>query len=259
MAGRRCLTIIVFLLLAGCGRVELLSGLKERDANEMMAIIQNNGIACVKTSGEEQTWILSVPQGDFSRAVELLKREGYPKDDFAGVGDTFKKTGFVSSPSEERIRFMHALAQDVSETISHIDGVLEARVHIVLPNNNPLSEHLTPSSAAVFIKHRGDADIQTLVPEIKSLVAHSIENLTYEKVTIALFPADPSLDRTSAPSSPPPVDALGIKLAPDSLTRFWTLFFVMVVIALAGLGAAGATTAVVFRKWKKTSPPDEAG
>ena len=46
---------------------------------------------------------------------------------------------------------MHALAQDLSATISRIDGVVVARVHIVLPDNNPFAEKVKPSSAAVFI------------------------------------------------------------------------------------------------------------
>ena len=66
-----------------------------------------------------------------------------------GVGVVFKKTGMVSSPSEERIRFMDAIAQDLSQTISMIDGVVDARVHVVLPENDPFAKNTLPSSAAV--------------------------------------------------------------------------------------------------------------
>jgi len=126
-----------------------------------------------------------------------------------------------------------------------------------LPNNNPLSERLAPSSAAVFIKHRGDADLQTLVPEIKNLVAHSIENLTYDKVTTALFPADPSLDRGPSASPPSLTSALRIKLSPDSVQRFWVMFSGLAIFAAACLGVAVATTVAAFRRWKHSTSTTE--
>ena len=71
---------------------------------------------------------------DNSRAVELLKSQGYPRDKFAKIGEVFQKSGLVSSPTEERIRYMYALSQEIAETLTRIDGVMNARVHIVIPD-----------------------------------------------------------------------------------------------------------------------------
>ena len=97
----------------------------------------------------------------------------------------------ISSPSEERIRFMDALAQDLSRTIAGIDGVIDARVHVVLPENDPFARNALPSSAAVAVRARWDADISEYVPAIKGLVKNAIEGLTAEKIMVTVFQDTP--------------------------------------------------------------------
>jgi len=48
---------------------------------------------------------------------------------------------------------IYALSEELSRTVSEIDGVISARVHVVLPENDPLRRDLVPSSASVFIRH----------------------------------------------------------------------------------------------------------
>ena len=175
-------------LVAGCDKeVPIHSGLAERQANLVMAALLDDGIAAHKAAGDENTWNVTIRESDFARAANLLERKGLPRRDFNGVGETFKKTGMISSPTEERIRFMDALAQDLSRTISGIDGVIDARVHLVLPENDPFAKNILPSSAAVAIRSRWDRDIRDLVPSIKALVQNSIEGLKYEKITVTIF------------------------------------------------------------------------
>jgi type III secretion protein J len=181
------LIMLLALLLAGCNDVELFSNLEEQDANEMQAILLRQGIDCDKTMGKELTCGLLVDKNHLAAAVEILKGYGYPRDKFTDMGQMFKKEGLVSSPQEDRIRFIYALSQEVAKTISKIEGVVDARVHIVLPENDPLSEYFQPSSASVFIKHRQTMDIQHFIHPIKKLVINSIEGLTYEKVSIVPF------------------------------------------------------------------------
>ena len=107
------------------------------------------------------------------------------------MGVVFKKTGMVSSPSEERIRFMDAIAQDLSQTISMIDGVVDARVHVVLPENDPFAKNTLPSSAAVALRSRWDADLTEAIPQVKSLVKNAIEGLAYEKISVTVFKDPP--------------------------------------------------------------------
>lgn len=176
------------LLFAGCDKETTLhAGLEERQANLVMAALMDGGIDCRKTEGEEGTWNVLVGEKRFAEAVNLLERKGLPRESRAGIGQVFKKTGMISSPSEERIRFMDALAQDIAQTISMIDGVVDARVHVVLPENDPFSKNALPSSAAVAIRSRWDADVSDIVPAVKGLVKNAIEGLAYDKIMVSVF------------------------------------------------------------------------
>lgn len=180
------------LLFAGCDRETTLhSGLEERQANLVMAALLDAGISCHKSPGEEGTWNVSVVESRFADAVNLLRKAGLPRNDHQGIGEVFKKTGMISSPSEERIRFMDALAQDIAKTISGIEGVVDARVHIVLPENDPFARHTMPSSAAVAIRSRWDADLTDVIPSVKGLVKNAIEGLQYEKIMVTVFRDSP--------------------------------------------------------------------
>lgn len=175
-------------LLAGCKKETTLhSQLEERQANLVMAALLEGGISCRKVAGDENLWNVLIFDVDFAKAVELLEHQGLPRRNYQGISEVFKKSGMVSSPSEERIRFMDALAQDLSRTIADIDGVVDARVHVVLPENDPFAKNTLPSSAAVAIRGRWDSDLTYLIPEIKSLVRNSIEGLQYEKITVTIF------------------------------------------------------------------------
>ena len=180
------------ILLAGCDKQTTLhSGLEERQANLVLAALLDAGIACSKVAGEEGTWNVMVSEPKFADAVNLLEQKGLPRRSHMGVGEVFRKTGMISSPSEERIRFMDALAQDLAKTISMIDGVVDARVHVVLPENDPFARNALPSSAAVAIRSRWDADITDIVPSVKGLVKNAIEGLAYEKIMVTIFRDSP--------------------------------------------------------------------
>ena len=191
--GRRAACLAALALLAtGCDKeARLNTNLEETQANLIVAALLDAGISAHKSPGDEGAWNVEVAESRFAEAANLLEKKGLPRRAFNGVGEVFKKTGMVSSPSEERIRFMDALAQDLSRTISGIDGVVDARVHVVLPENDPFARNTLPSSAAVAIRSRWDADVTDLVPSIKGLVKNAIEGLAYEKIMVTVFRDSP--------------------------------------------------------------------
>jgi type III secretion protein J len=192
------MALAVLLLLCAC-KTELNRGLSENDANDEVAILLRAGIpASREAAAKGDTMTVSVEKGRFADAVAVLHEHGYPKPRFASIGSVFAGSGLVSSPMDERARMIYALGQELSHTISDIDGVLTARVQIVLPENDPLRLDTTPSSASVFIRYDPATPIEALVGQIKMLVANGVAGLTYDKVSVVTVPAVLPADRGAA-------------------------------------------------------------
>lgn len=218
MLARRSLPLLLAacLLLAGCGESELYTGLTEQEANQMVAVINQAGMQASKTSKDGKTWTLLAPRSAFGATEALLAARGYPRERFDSLGDIFKKDGFVSSPLEEHARLIYGLSQELSNTLSGMDGVVYARVQIALPEQDPLSDTQKPSSAAVFIKYDPQVDLQSQVGAIKSLVVNSIEGLTYDRVSVVLSPAQ-SFDPPMARAKTTAQFAVGLRVLSGAL------------------------------------------
>ncbi|WCH24974.1 type III secretion inner membrane ring lipoprotein SctJ [Aeromonas salmonicida] len=177
------------LLLSGC-KVELYTGVNQKEGNEMLALLRTEGIASDKQPDKDGNIKLLVEESDVAQAVELLKRKGYPRESFFTPQDLFPKDSLISSPTEVFARLNYAKAQEISHTLSEIDGVLVARVHVVLPEGNEgFGKKPSPASASVFIKHAADIQLDTYIPQIKQLVNNSIEGLAYDRISVVLVPS----------------------------------------------------------------------
>lgn len=185
---RAIVCLLLVLIISGC-KTELYSELSEQEANEMLAVLSDKGISSQKIAGKDKTYTLSVQSDKFSEAVLLLKENGYPREDFSSMGEIFVKDSMISSSVEEKARYNYALTQELSATLAQIDGVLRARVHVVIPEADAYGKKTSKPSASVFIKHVAAMPVDSLVPKVKSLVANSIEGLGYADVSVTLFPA----------------------------------------------------------------------
>jgi type III secretion protein J len=193
----RILAIIVACLaLTACGHETLYAELDEQQANEMLAALVGAGVDAGKVRNEKG-WSIEVGRSDLPEAMRILKAEGLPREHFDSLGQVFRKEGFVSTPLEERARLLYALSQELSHTVSTIDGVVVARVHLAIPERRPLSDEKPLSSAAVFIKYKPGSQVVNKAASIKALIVNSVEGLPYENVTVTFFASD----------APPPVTA----------------------------------------------------
>ncbi len=191
MLNIRPLIAIVFCFILGAcgGKVELLKDIAEAEANEAIAVLLEAGVASSKIPGKDGVVSLEVEQTQVAKAIDILNAEGLPRERFAKMGDVFRKEGLISSPLEERARYIWALSQELSATLAQIDGVIKARVHVVLPEKSTGGDPALPSSAAVFIKYKHGVTIEDSVPQIKRLVSNSIPGLSAEKVTVVMLPS----------------------------------------------------------------------
>jgi len=239
---RLCLAIGMALFLAACGnRVELMASMPEGEANEVLAALQNAGIGAQKVPGKEGMVGLTIEAEQVGRAVDLLRAKGLPRERFAGMGQVFRKEGLISSPLEERARYLYALSQELGATITQIDGVIVARVHVVLPERGSPGDPNQPSSAAVFIKHQEGYNLDTVQPQVRRLVTNSIPGLTPDKVSIVLV---------SAQATPPvPAGSAAATVAASPQAAHGVPALVVVVLAALLALSLGVTGWLAWKFW----------
>lgn len=231
--------MLLCLALAGCSQ-QLYGALDEHAANEVVGALRAEGVRASKERGNDAQWRVAVPGDDFARAVQILKRRNLPSREFEGLGRVFRKESLVSTPTEERARLIFALSQELERTLTELDGVIVARVHPVIPPQDPLNMRPKAASASVFVKHRAGADLAERESMIRALVANGIEGLTYDNVRVLLVAAEtrPSQDELPAVSrAVPPLfwGVLGVLLGVLVATYFALTWRDRAVGAIDGL------------------------
>jgi len=219
--------------LAGC-KDTLYSRLSEAEANDMVLVLQIAGIGVDKHRLDEKTWEVRVQSSDMAAALAALKEAGMPKASHTEIGDLFKKQGLVSSPFEQRVRYLHGVSQELSHTLSQIDGVVSARVHIVIPSPSGDSPGDAKASASVFIKHRKEVNLESQAIAIKQLVANGVDGLDYENISLALFPTNVSTD-----GKIPQTDGLPFPIGIQAITGIALLVAGALVALILGAGRSG--------------------
>jgi len=191
---RHLLALVIVLPLMACKQnMVLYSDLTEREANEMLSLLFCSGLPAEKTlsskkSGNKVGYTVETSESAFANAMMLLQANDLPRERFIGMGDRFVKSGPVSTALEEAARLNAAMSAELSATLSGINGVTSARVHLALPKKSSLTREVQASSAAVAIRHRQSVSLDKDLTKIKALVVDSIENLPYEAVTVVFFP-----------------------------------------------------------------------
>jgi type III secretion protein J len=212
--------LLLALTLAGC-KQPIYTKLSEAEANDVLLTLIKGGVEAQKRAGEDGTFSVWVAEAEIATAIELLRADAQPSEHYSNLGEVFARNSLVSSPTEERIRYIYGLQQELAKTLSQIDGVLVARVHIVVPATDPFEATAKPSSASVFLKHRADINMQLVVPAVKDLVVRSIEGLTAESVAVSLFPARATI---TPPAQVPVTRFFGALVASRSVVTLWIIF-----------------------------------
>lgn len=230
---RATLLLMITFVLSACGdRVELHRQLSEQDANEVIAELADKHIRAQKIPAKDGV-VVAVGANDIGRAVRTLEAAGLPRATRTTLGDTFRKEGVISTPLEERARYIYALSQGLESTLSNIDGVIVARVHVVLPERIAPGEPVQPASASVFIKHDPRLDPDNIRARVRRMVASSIPGMATaldntQKLTVVFVPAAPYQEKQR-------LVYFGAFLVPAEDLGFWRT---VVVVSLLGLVSA---------------------
>lgn len=177
------------LLLAGCS-VPLVEGLEEAAAAEVVVALSGADIGATKEPdpNNENRHRVTVASDDVASALLALDEVGLPNRGGVGVLAALGDGSLVPSRGAERARLLVGTAGELEQSLREVSGVLSARVHLAVPENDPLAgEAPLPPSAAVLLRHSG-ATPPLAADDVRRLVAGAVAGLRPEGVAVVMHP-----------------------------------------------------------------------
>lgn len=218
--------VLSLLLASGCDAT-IASGLDEEQANRILVLLDSSGIGADKdriaAGGEDIRWEVRVANHDVGRALSAMRAADLPRTREPGIQEVFGEGSLVPTATEERARYAAALAGELARSIEAIEGVLDARVHVAIPEARDfaLDDEPPRPRASVLIKHRvGDAPHDRAA--IQALIAGAVHGMQAEDVAVVAVPGAP----------PPEGVASIVRVGPISVTE-GSSFALKIVLGVA--------------------------
>jgi type III secretion protein J len=205
----------VALIAAGFGlttacAVPVAVDLDEASANRVARTLDENGIAVEKSeeSSGGDRWRIEVSRDDAAHAVSVLADRGLPEDANTGAPTSSGVSALVPSRGAEQARLLAGTAAELERTLSAIDGVLTARVHLAVEHVDPLSDAEPPKpTASVLLRYRGTSP-PISENDVRKLVGGAVTGLSPDRIAVVSMVAP----------DPPATEPL-VVLGPFSTTR----------------------------------------
>src|SRR3989344_2145338 len=181
---------LLILLLAGCQKAVLYHGLSEEDANEILVVLQEEGVQAQKEKEVRQNeifWTIELQFDDLPRARSLLVAKNLPRQKELGLGGVYKEKGLIPTSDEQKARFLLALKGEIINSLEKLPEVIDADIVLNVPIKEEFNrgEKKRPT-ASVVIKAMLPPNTQSSLSEMKiqEFVANSVEELAPRDVTV---------------------------------------------------------------------------
>lgn len=241
-APRLAALALALLVLAGC-RSELFHNLPERDAAEMVQVLQQHSIDAEKSldNADDNLWRVTVPRRSDAHARAILIEYDLPRERERRRQDIFAESGVIPTPMVESEKSLEGLEGELAHTLRQMPGVIKARVHVV-PMGLDITKRMTyPAKASAFIEYQPTTQgsrrpIDTV--EVQKTIAGAVAGL--EPANVAVTFKSSSIARPTLPgqiSAGSLVRVGPITLESGSLTTLKVLTAIAVLM-IAGLGLA---------------------
>ena len=175
------LAIIFLVFLNMPNYAPLYTNLSEEDASKIVDQLSSQKIPYeIDDNGKT----IKVPKDKVYEQRLSLASKGIPGSGVVGF-EIFDKTTMGMSDFMQKLNYNRALQGELSKTISSLNGVEGARVHIVIPEKSVFKDEQKPPTAAVVLKLKNNYNLtRSNVDAIVNLVSSSVEGLQPGKVTL---------------------------------------------------------------------------
>ena len=161
--------------------VAVQAGMNDRDAAEVVALLQSSGIPYELEGG---SGTVMVPGGRKNEVRLLLAEAGLPRSS-AGMERLRDGSSLGQTPFMENAFYWQALQTELAQTIMELRPVQAARVHLAVPTRSVFLRDRQSASASVMLEmFPGRVLDQAKVAAVVHLVASSVPELEPDQVTV---------------------------------------------------------------------------
>ena len=191
--------LVFFVIAQQPERTTLYAALPEAEKARVVDALRNAGVDVVldPTTGD-----VIVPVADYHSSRMTLAAQGLP----TSVPDGYSAVAEIpmgSSKSVENARLKQGQEIELARSISEIDGLVTARVHLAIPEKSVFARASTPPTASVFVQmENGRSLSRQQVDAIVHLVSSSVPFMAKNDVTV--------VDQYGNLMSRPPQDSAGM-------------------------------------------------
>ncbi|MBQ7476412.1 MAG: flagellar M-ring protein FliF [Selenomonadaceae bacterium] len=162
--------------------VPLYTNLETKDAGDVVNSLRESGVQYNIEETKRGTTVF-VPATQVHDVRLTLASAGLPRGN-KGF-ELFDDSKLGVTEFQNRINYIQALQGELTRTIEQIAVVQKARVHIVLPEDSLYKKNEKPATASIMLMLQNDSVLRPEeVKGIVNLVAHSVQGLTPENITI---------------------------------------------------------------------------
>jgi len=182
-AGLAVLFALGFLVMrmAAPPMVPLFSGLEPEAAGAVLQRLDQMGVA-YQVQGDS---VILAPSDQVARLRMTLAGAGLPSGGPVGYEILDESQGLGMTRFQEDIRYLRALEGELARSIRTLNGVSNARVHLVLAKREPFAREAPQPTASVLIVMRGAATLgREQVMAIQYLVAQAVAQLKPQAVSV---------------------------------------------------------------------------
>jgi flagellar M-ring protein FliF len=125
-----------------------------------------------------------VPADQYMDLRIQMAGEGFPKSGRIGY-EIFDEAQLAMTDFLQSVNYLRALQAELEETLVRIDGVRDARVHLVIPEPSLFTEEQNPVTASVQLTLESNVKLKRdRIDAISYLIGASVEGLDIENVVI---------------------------------------------------------------------------
>ena len=171
--------------MTGCGDVDLVSDVSQSKANQIVALLSQNGVEAMATraSGGRGRYTVDVDRSSYSRAVTLIADAGLPGEDEQTFSDLVSSHGMLPNSREiEALRVDRALGLELEEQLRAHPGVVAARVVVRM---NFVKNNATASVSAVVQTRPGEI---IKAEDLQPLMLRAIPGIDSSQIFITIQP-----------------------------------------------------------------------